>query len=34
MSMDHLMDDFWENILKEYHEMDNSSFDKEEDFIQ
>jgi len=32
--MDHLIDDFWENILKEYHEMDNSSFDKEEDFIQ
>lgn len=32
--MGHLMDDFWEDILKEYHEMDNSSFDKEEDFIQ
>lgn len=32
--MDHLVEEFGKDILREYHEMDNSSFDKEEDFIK
>lgn len=33
-AMDHLMDEFSSKILDQYHDMDNESFDKEENFIE